>query len=260
VGADLLRDFFLTSVFFFIGIVVRYFLIVGALWWLCYVKKAVHWKARRTQDVALSSAQFLSEIKWSLGTSALFALMGAVLFLHWRVGGTSLYLEWSKYGPLYPFLSLCILLVVHDAYFYWVHRLMHRPRFFRRIHRVHHQYRSPSPWAAFSFHPWEACIEAAIFPVLLYLVPMHVGVLAFWLIFMTVTSVFNHLGYELYPRWVWTQMIGATHHDLHHREVAGNYGLYFTWWDKWLGTQSATFEKLRDKALNPTRESRSKVK
>ena len=57
----------------------------------------------------------------------------------------------------------------------------------------------------------------------------------------------NHLGYELYPKgfashpvskWV----ISATHHDLHHRKVRCNYGLYFSIWDRWMGTENPHYE------------------
>ena len=29
----------------------------------------------------------------------------------------------------------------------------------------------------------------------------------------------------------------TTHHDLHHSQAHWNYGLYFTWWDRWMGTE-----------------------
>ena len=38
------------------------------------------------------------------------------------------------------------------------------------------------------------------------------------------------------------------HHDLHHKYFIHNYGLYFTWWDKWFGTEhpkyQVTFEEV----------------
>ncbi len=29
----------------------------------------------------------------------------------------------------------------------------------------------------------------------------------------------------------------TTHHDLHHAQAGWNYGLYFTWWDRLMGTE-----------------------
>jgi sterol desaturase/sphingolipid hydroxylase (fatty acid hydroxylase superfamily) len=66
---------------------------------------------------------------------------------------------------------------------------------------------------------------------------------------MTFSSVINHLDIEIYPknfhkhffgRW----LIGATHHSLHHKQFKYNYGLYFTFWDKWKRTESPLYEKL----------------
>jgi Delta7-sterol 5-desaturase len=66
---------------------------------------------------------------------------------------------------------------------------------------------------------------------------------------MTLSGIINHLDVELYPqkfhkhaigRW----LIGASHHALHHKEFKTNYGLYFTFWDKWKKTESAHYEKL----------------
>jgi sterol desaturase/sphingolipid hydroxylase (fatty acid hydroxylase superfamily) len=58
---------------------------------------------------------------------------------------------------------------------------------------------------------------------------------------MTINSVFNHAGWEVYPkRWVdgwWGRhIITASHHNLHHTKYRGNYGLYFRFWDKVCGT------------------------
>ena len=33
--------------------------------------------------------------------------------------------------------------------------------------------------------------------------------------------------------WITT----VTHHDLHHAQAGWNYGLYFTWWDRMMGTE-----------------------
>jgi sterol desaturase/sphingolipid hydroxylase (fatty acid hydroxylase superfamily) len=40
-------------------------------------------------------------------------------------------------------------------------------------------------------------------------------------------------------RW----FIGPAHHSVHHRKYTVHYGLYFTFWDKLLGTQDPDYEK-----------------
>ena len=56
-----------------------------------------------------------------------------------------------------------------------------------------------------------------------------------------ICAVLNHRAYEvLPPRWLrgppgrW--LISAAHHELHHKRVRCNYGLYFRVWDKLMGT------------------------
>lgn len=34
----------------------------------------------------------------------------------------------------------------------------------------------------------------------------------------------------------------TTHHDLHHQRGRSNYGLYFTWWDRWMGTEHPDYQ------------------
>jgi sterol desaturase/sphingolipid hydroxylase (fatty acid hydroxylase superfamily) len=38
----------------------------------------------------------------------------------------------------------------------------------------------------------------------------------------------------------------STHHNLHHEKFKGNYGLYFTFWDKWMKTEIAEYESKFD--------------
>ena len=125
--------------------------------------------------------------------------------------------------------------------FYWTHRLLHRPRWFRAAHAVHHASRPPTAWAAMSFHPLEALSGAVVIPVLVFRVPIHVGMLLAVLLIMTVMGVTNHMGWEMFPRALvhsraGSWLITASHHQRHHDEYQCNYGLYFRFWDRVCGT------------------------
>lgn len=83
-------------------------------------------------------------------------------------------------------------------------------------------------------------------PAAILLVPLHPYAIVILLTLMTVSSVINHLNLEIYPRgfaehWLGQWLIGATHHSLHHSQFRCNYGLYFTFWDRWLGTESRDY-------------------
>jgi sterol desaturase/sphingolipid hydroxylase (fatty acid hydroxylase superfamily) len=133
---------------------------------------------------------------------------------------------------------------------------MHHPSIYRWVHKVHHLSTNPSPWAAMAFHPIEAVIEAGIIVVVVLMFPVHPLAIGIFLLFMMVYNVYGHLGYELYPagfahskigRWINT----SVNHNQHHQHFKGNYGLYFLFWDRLMGTirpdYEERFEELRHK-------------
>ena len=143
-------------------------------------------------------------------------------------------------------LSLIGIIVAHDAYFYWTHRLMHHRRLYRYFHRTHHLSVTPTPFAAYAFDIPEALLMSAFTPLWLLFVPMHGLGLFLFMAFMLIRNVMGHAGVELMPRPLadsrWFGWINATtHHDLHHQTFRHNYGLYFTWWDRLMGTEHPAY-------------------
>ena len=149
----------------------------------------------------------------------------------------------GSYGIWGDMALLAAIIVAHDAYFYWVHRAMHHPRLFKHFHRAHHRSITPTPWAAYSFAIPEAFVMILFVPIWLFFVATPVWVMFLWINFQIIRNAMGHAGFELHPRW-WlstpaTRWINTTtHHDLHHSGGFNtNYGLYLTWWDKWMGTE-----------------------
>lgn len=228
---------------FFFAILFRYFVAAGIFYYYYYVKNFSKYDKKRLSKRLANREQFKKEISWSIKSSGIFALVGAATYWLWLEGYTAVYLEPALYGYWYLPVSLLITSLVHETYYYWVHRWMHHPKIFRIVHKVHHDSRIPTPWTAFSFHPWESLIEALVLPLILILLPVNVYILGFYLLVMTVSSVINHLDIEVYPLWFQKSrfgklFIGATHHHHHHTEFMTNYGLYFTFWDKLMATES----------------------
>jgi sterol desaturase/sphingolipid hydroxylase (fatty acid hydroxylase superfamily) len=140
------------------------------------------------------------------------------------------------------------MFLLHDTYFYWTHRAMHHKKLFRAMHLVHHKSVNPSPWAAYAFHPLEAIVEAGIFAVFLFTIPIHPLHLLVFFFAMIVYNVYGHLGYELYPagfskHWLGKWINTSVNHNQHHQHFKGNYGLYFTFWDRLMGTIRADYDQ-----------------
>ena len=186
--------------------------------------------------------QIRGEIGWSLASCVIYGLPAGIVAWGWQAHGwTRIYTNVSARPLWWLPLSLALYLLAHDTWFYWTHRWMHEPRLFRLAHAVHHASRPPTAWAAMSFHPIEALSGALVIPALVLVIPIHVAVLGAVLTIMTVMGVTNHMGWEMFPRWLvhsragnW--LITASHHQRHHDRYTCNYGLYFRIWDRLCGT------------------------
>jgi len=198
--------------------------------------------------------QMRREIWWSLASAAIYGVPAGVIALCCRTHGwTKVYSDVHAYPLWWWPASVLAYMLLHDAWFYWTHRWMHRPRPFKLAHAVHHASRPPTAWAAMAFHPIEALTGAVVIPLLVFVIPIHVGALALVLTVMTVMGVTNHMGWELFPRFMWKGRIGdwlitASHHQRHHEQYGCNYGLYFRHWDRFCGTDRGLGDFARDHA------------
>ncbi len=241
--------FCVLTLLIFLVVVGRYFLIAGLFHLWFYLIRKDKWAKRSLSKKAADKEQFYTEIKWSLLTSLIFAIAGSFTSILWQNGFTRLYFDIDRYPLWYLPLSLVISMFIHETYYYWLHRWMHQPKIFRLLHKVHHDSNTTSAWTAFSFHPLEGLLQAIILPLTIIIIPMHVYVLLFQLTIMTFSSVINHLEIETYPanfhkHFIGKWIIGATHHSLHHKQFKYNFGLYFTFWDRWKKTENPRFAPL----------------
>jgi Delta7-sterol 5-desaturase len=225
-------------------IAARYLLISGLLYWLLWQRGGEKLRAKRLNRDRPMRSLIVQEIRLSLLSSVIFAAPAAAAAVAFMHGGTKMYTDWSAHDGLpYLLLSVLIYLIVQDGYYYWAHRLMHRPALFRWMHAGHHRSRQPTPFASFAFDPAEAALTGWVLPAMVFVVPIHVALALGLLLLMSVIAVFNHSGWEVLPGWlvegpVGGQLISATHHSHHHTRFDRNFGLYFRLWDKLMGTDT----------------------
>ncbi|RYD58458.1 MAG: sterol desaturase family protein [Sphingobacteriales bacterium] len=185
-------------------------------------------------------------------SSVVFALIGVAILFTPVVNYTQIYQDINAYPLWWIPLSVGLSLVLHDTYFYWMHRLLHHKALFKYAHLVHHKSTNPSPWASYSFHFLEAVVEGGILAVVAFVLPMHPLAVILFILSSFVINVYGHLGYELMPKGfrhsVWFEVLNTSvHHNLHHSKFKGNYGLYFRVWDRLLGTEHPDYVKEYDK-------------
>jgi lathosterol oxidase len=232
----------------FLSEFINYAVAAGVLWLCFYVAlrrglfhRKIIAKFPRSRDV-------WREIGLSATTSLIYAVVGlltiACIRLHW----THMYFHINRYGVVWFWTSVVLTIFLHDAYFYWTHRLMHHPRLFPLMHKSHHRSVNPTPWAAYAFDPLEAFVQAGIFPLVVFLYPIQPLAFSFFMLWQIAFNVVGHSGYELYPRWFMKSGLRmflntTTNHTMHHQYFRGNYGLYFNFWDRLMGTNHAQYEE-----------------
>ena len=153
-------------------------------------------------------------------------------------------------------LSFPLIFVLHDLYFYWTHRLMHLSGFYRLMHREHHRSYAPTAYAAYSFAFLEAWIQGSFLVVYVLLFPANTTLIVF---FVSVEIIYNsiiHSGIDPFPPWMVTHryfgwLAGSTYHDLHHRTANWNFGLYFRFWDRLMGTEHPAFVQIHSYVHSP---------
>lgn len=228
-------------------IILRYVLLASAAFIIYYRVRRKVLSFRKIQLKFPASRDYRREILFSISTSLIFAVLGYLFFFGPIAEYTMLYRDIRAHSTGYFIFSVLLTLVVHDTYFYWTHRLMHHPRLYRYVHKVHHLSTNPSPWAAMAFHPLEAVVEFGIIAIVPFLYPIHPFAIFLFLLAMMVYNVYGHLGYELYPKGFSRSILGkwintSVNHNQHHEFFTGNFGLYFLWWDRWMGTLRSDYD------------------
>jgi lathosterol oxidase len=220
----------------------------GVAWLFFYVLRP---KRLASRKIILGFPKFRHirrEMLLSTSTCGVYAVVGVLSWLlvshHW----SRIYFNIGRYGWTWFALSIVLTIFLHDAYFYWTHRLMHLPRLFVWMHRAHHHSTNPTPWAAYAFDPLEAFVEAGIFPLVLVLYPIHPLAFFIFMIWQISFNVIGHSGYEIFPPWFLDCWLGkfwntSTNHAMHHQYFRSNYGLYFNFWDRLMGTNHRLYEE-----------------
>jgi Delta7-sterol 5-desaturase len=239
----------------------KYFLIAGPAFVVFYVliRKKISYK--KIQSKFPCRRDYWREILFSVISIIIFSFPPLIMLYSDSIRPhTTFYENISDYGWVYAVVAFPLMLFIHDAYFYWIHRMMHHPGLFRLFHLVHHKSSNPSPWAAYAFHPLEAVLESLIFVIFLFTIPVHSIHLMLFFIFSLVYNVYGHLGFELYPKgfnktWIGKWINTSVSHNMHHQYFKGNYGLYFTIWDRWMGTMNKNYDRQFDEVTGRKKES-----
>ncbi|RYY33177.1 MAG: sterol desaturase family protein [Sphingobacteriaceae bacterium] len=229
----------------------RYFIIAGIFFLLFYIFKPQKYFNARIQSRIAKNKDFFHEVWHSVQTTLVLSAIGIFAMFLSANGYTKVYHELTQADWWYIPLSLVLSLIIHDTYFYWMHRTLHHPLLFKTTHLVHHKSVAPSPWAAYSFHFLEAIAEGMVLLIIVFILPVHKITIGLFILIGFIINVYGHLGYEIAPRWLRTTVLfqvfnSSVYHNMHHSKFKGNYGLYFRFWDRLMKTEHPDYVKEYD--------------
>jgi sterol desaturase/sphingolipid hydroxylase (fatty acid hydroxylase superfamily) len=229
-----------TAIFFFI-LVLGYLVPAGKYYYWYYVRENKQKEKLRIQERRPSGKEIWREVRMSLVSVLIFAIMATGLFQFYKAGWTSIYWRFRDYPLWYLPVSVFLCLIVHDTYFYWTHRFMHWRPVFKYFHLGHHRSLTPTPWAIYAFQPLEAITQFLAIALLVLFLPLHPLALLAFLWYDAEVNTAGHTGYEVVPamvarHWLFKGFNTVHHHDAHHTNTKVNYGSFFNVWDRWMGT------------------------
>lgn len=216
--------------------------VAGSLHWYFYVRRGQGKQLkfdRRDQAKGNRLWNFSNQVHdnmfWSL-TSGVGQLSGFQILTMWLMAnGYTPTITFAEH-PVWFVLGLVLLPIWSAFHFYWVHRLLHVPFFYKHFHSLHHRNVNVGPWSGLSMHPVEHLIYFSTLAIH-WVVPSHPIHLYFHVIYQAPGAAMTHTGYEeLLIRDKRMLALGTFYHQLHHRFYECNYGNQEMPWDRWFGT------------------------
>ena len=115
------------------------YLIIGIIYfvvWKLLKKRLQNWRIQVRERV--DAVQIKSEL-----INGLFALMVSTVFIIIisylsTKGYTKIYFDINQHSKFWAYGGFFLFLLIDDAWFYWVHRLLHHPKIFKYVQDLKH--------------------------------------------------------------------------------------------------------------------------
>lgn len=154
-------------------------------------------------------------------------------------GFTHPLLSWM--GSSYNYIQFPLFLMFTDFCIYWIHRALHHPILYRRLHKPHHKWIMPTPFASHAFHPLDGYSQSVPYHLFPFIFPLQKFAYIALFTFIQIWTVMIHDG-----EYVANSPIinGAACHTMHHLYFNYNYGQFTTLWDRLGGSYRQPNEEL----------------
>lgn len=142
------------------------------------------------------------------------AIPTTALFVLEVRGYTRLY-DTSAQGPglWYDIAQPLLFLLFTDFLIYWIHRGLHHPSIYKHLHKRHHRWIVPSPYASYAFHPLDGFAQSVPYHLFPMLFPMHKFLFLGGFVFVNAWTILIHDGEYISNNPV---INGSACHTAHH--------------------------------------------
>ncbi|KAK9763180.1 c-5 sterol desaturase [Basidiobolus ranarum] len=194
--------------------------------------------------------QISQEIKMATDAIPLMAFLTVPFFMFEIHGYSRLYENVDDYGWGYLIGSIFLFLLATDFGIYWLHRWLHVKSVYAMLHKPHHKWIVPTPYASIAFHPVDGWVQSLPYHVCVFLFPMHKVLYLGLFVFVQIWSILIHDGEYFTHDPV---INSAAHHTVHHLYFNYNYGQYLTLWDRLGGSYRQPDDEIYNTELRSTK-------
>ena len=173
------------------------------------------------------------EIKYACSSIPFMSLLTVPIMLAEVRGYSKLYMGieglsgWAFIG-----LTVIAFLMFTDCLIYWIHRMLHYPLIYRNIHKGHHKWKVPTPFASHAFHPIDGWVQSLPYHIYPFFFPLHKVLYLLLFVFVNIWTISIHDANYRVPALLKPFINGSAHHTDHHLFYLYNYGQFFTLWDR----------------------------
>lgn len=206
--------------------------------WMMYLSSAtlsffVLFDHRLMKHPQFLQNQVRLELVYAVKSIPFMSLLTVPIMLLEVRGYSKLYMGLSS-GKDWAFVGLSVVafLMFTDCLIYWIHRGLHHRLLYKYIHKDHHRWKVPSPFASHAFHPVDGWAQALPYHIFPFLFPLHKVAYLLLFLFVNMWTVSIHDGDYRVPEPLKPVINGSAHHTDHHLYYNYNYGQFFTIWDR----------------------------
>ncbi|CAN6648385.1 delta(7)-sterol 5(6)-desaturase Erg3p [Trichomonascus vanleenenianus] len=241
-ASALLRDSIVrqTVSMFLVAVVFAYIVYFGAAIFSYYVV----FDQENFKHPKMLKNQVVLEIKQACSAIPVMTALTVPWFVLELRGHSKLYWNPYEYGQAYLVLQFVLYIMFTDMCIYFIHRWLHWPSVYKHLHKPHHKWIVPTPFASFAFHPVDGYAQSLPYHVFPFIFPLHKLSYLVLFAFVTIWTVMIHDGEYMANNPV---VNGSACHTIHHLYFNYNYGQYTTLWDRLGGSHRTPDKELFDR-------------